>query len=547
MAEHDNDLPQAVAAPKSRKTIQLVWLIPLVAALVGGWLAVKAIIDKGPVITITFKTAEGLEANKTKIKFKDLDVGMVTELKMAPDLSHVIATAEMVKNSAPHLVEDARFWVVRPRISGGTVSGLSTLLSGSYIGMDIGKSKKTIAAYQGLEVPPAIQTDEAGREFLLHADNLGSLDIGSPVYFRRLQAGQVSGYELDKSGGGVTMKIFIKQPYDKFVTPNTRFWQASGIDVTLDATGIKVETQSVVSILIGGLAFETPVSTEELPQAAAGTNYDLFQSRVEALKNPETLVMKSAMVFNESIRGLQVGAPIDFRGIEIGTVTGLKVEMNDTDHRIDMVVEADIYPARLRARSVKQRAQADEAGRAAFLKGMIARGMRAQLRTGNLLTGQLYVALDFFPDANKVTPHPYITVPEFPTMPSSVREIQNTIASIATKIQSFPLEKIGVDLQDTLKSATKMMNRLDSDLTPEAKEMLVDARKALGSVDRVLKPDSPMATDAREAMREIARAAAAFRVLADYLERHPEALVTGKKPDEGTTTKPDESTKGGVK
>ena len=180
--------------------------------------------------------------------------------------------------------------------------------------------------------------------------------------------------------------------------------------VTLDATGIKVETQSVVSILIGGLAFETPAGSEELAPAESGTKFDLFANRTDALKNPESLVMKVGMVFNESIRGLQVGAPIDFRGLEIGTVTALKVEMNQSSHHIDMVVEADIFPARLRARSVKQRAQANEAERAAFLQGMIKRGMRAQLRTGNLLTGQLYVALDFFPDPSKIEPHSYLGV-----------------------------------------------------------------------------------------------------------------------------------------
>lgn len=538
MAEHGNDFPQAVAAPKSRRTIQLVWLIPLIAALVGGWLAIKAILDKGPIITITFATAEGLEANKTKIKFKDVDVGLVTEVRVAPDLSHVIATVEMGKRAAPFLVEDVRFWVVRPRISGGTVSGLGTLLSGSYIGMDVGKSKNLSSAFKGLEVPPVVQTDQAGRQFLLHAPNLGSLDIGSPVFFRRLQAGQVAGYELDKTGTGVTITVFVKQPFDKFVTQNTRFWQASGIDVTLDSTGIRVDTESVVSILIGGLAFETPVGGEQLDPAAAGTKFELFENRTQALKNPETLVVKAAMVFNESVRGLAIGAPIDFRGIEIGAVTAIKVKINDATRDISMVVEADVYPIRLHDRSVTPRGTLNEAGRGTLIKGMIERGLRTQLRTGNLLTGQLYIAIDFFAEAKKPTLHPWLDVIELPTTPSSVRELQSTIASIATKIQAFPLDKIGSDLQDTLLSATKMMNRLDSDLTPEAKEMLIDARKAIGSVDRVLKPDSPLSQDAREAMREIGRAAAAFRVLADYLERHPEALITGKKPDEGTTDAP---------
>jgi paraquat-inducible protein B len=531
VAENENYIPEAVAVKKSRRTVQLVWLIPLIAALVGGWLAVKSIMDRGPVITITFKTAEGLEAGKTKIKFKDVDIGLVTEVKVATDLTHVIATAELVKAAARHLDDDTRFWVVRPRISGGTVSGLSTLLSGSYIGMDAGKSGKPRHDFKGLEVPPIILADVPGREFRLHSDNIGSLDVGSPVYFRRLQAGQISGYDLDKNGKGVTLKVFINEPYDRYVNANTRFWQASGIDVTLDATGIKVDTQSVVSILIGGLAFESPTESMDLPPAAAGTEYSLFGNRAEAMKNPDTLIMKTIMVFNESVRGLAVGAPIDFRGIEIGAVTAIKVEINPANQHINIVVEADLYPMRLRSRSLHERPVFNDAERQAFVAGMVERGLRAQLRTGNLLTGQLYVAFDFIRNAPKAKLRSIGSMTEVPTMPSNLRELQETIASIAAKIQAFPLEQLGTDMHQTLQTATRMMQRLDAELAPEAREMLVDARKALGAAERALKPESPLSQDAREAMREIGRAAAAFRVLADYLEQHPEALISGKKEE----------------
>ena len=530
------DFLEAVAAPKSRRTIQLVWIVPLIAVLIGGWLAVKSILDKGPTITLFFDTAEGLEAGKTKIKYKDVDIGLVNSVGFEPGTLRVRATAELGKGTEPYLLDDARFWVARPRISGGNVSGLGTLLSGPYIGMDIGKSGKPRREFTALTEPPALTSGAPGREFVLHTDTLGSLDVGSPIYFRHLQAGLVTAFELDKDGRGITVKVFVNAPYDKFVTGDTRFWQASGIDMTLDATGVRIETQSIVSILIGGLAFETPATYAELPPAPPRTEFNLFANRADALKNPDLNGTRRVMVFSESVRGLAVGAPLDFRGIEVGHVTAIRVARNIAERSVNMVVEAETFPGRMSTIDVKERAFTEEE-RKAFNAGLIANGLRAQLRTGNLLTGQLYVALDFFPDAPKVkllSNDPLRE--EIPTIRTSLSELQQTIATVATKINAFPVKEIGTDLRQTLQAATRMteettkvLQRVDSDITPQARDAIVEARKAIAAAEIALKPDSPLSQDARDAMQEIARAAAAFRVLADYLERHPEVLISGKK------------------
>jgi len=534
------DLPEALAAPRSRRSLQLVWLIPLVAALVGGWLAVKAIMDKGPVITIAFATAEGLETGKTKIKYKDVDMGLVTGVALAPDTTHVIVTAELVKEARRYLVEDTRFWVVRPRVSGGTVTGIGTLLSGSYIGMDIGLSKTPKEKFVGLEIPPIVNTGEPGRSFVLRGDNAGSLDVGSPLYFRRLKAGQIVSYDLAKDGRGILMKVFVNAPYDKFVNDNTRFWHASGIDVTLNSSGAIIDTQSAISILIGGLAFETPAESGDLPQAAENAEFRIFANRGEALRNPETDVMKLALVFDESVRGLSPGAEIDFRGVAVGTVTQIRPHVDVAGSHFKIRVKADFFPRRMRSKDTGKVMSNDQ--RRALLSGMIARGLRAQLRTGNLLTGQLYVALDFFPGAAKPKPRPAERMddddlPEIPAVPSSLVQLQETLAAIAAKVQKFPLEQVGADLQTTLKGATRLIEHIDSDLAPELRTTLAEVRKAVESADQALKPNSPLSEDARAAMREVARAAAAFRMLADYLERHPEALVSGKREDPKETNK----------
>ena len=535
------DIPEAVTAPKSRRTLQLVWLIPLVAALLGGWLAVKTILERGPTITISFKTAEGLEAGKTKIKYKDVEVGTVTTVVLAKDLKRVIVTAELGKQAEPYLVEDTTFWVVRPRISGGSVSGLGTLFGGSYIGVDIGKSKKKQHDFIGLEEPPVFAADVPGRHFVLHSDTLGSLNIGEPVYFRKLQVGQVTAYELDKDGKGVTLKIFINTPYDQYVNPNTRFWNASGIDITVDASGLKVNTESLMSILLGGIAFQTLAVDATLPPAEENTVFQLFADRTDALKHKETLYADFIAVFRESVRGLAVGAPLDFYGITLGEVIAINTQFDPATMEFSIPVVIRLYPERFTSRYLK----GPKGGRIvsgdpkAFWTSLVDRGLRAQLRTGNLLTGQLYIALDYFPNAPKVKMDFSQPPFEIPVIPSGLAELQKIITDLAGKLgkiagqlEKVPYGQISKDIGETMQSANHMLKRLDEEVTPQARDALIDVRKALASADRLMQREEPLQLDAREAMREFARAAQALRVLADYLERHPEALIRGKTEDQ---------------
>jgi paraquat-inducible protein B len=533
-------VPAALAVAKSRRPMQVVWLVPLAAVLIGGWLAVKAVRERGPVITISFKTAEGIEAGKTRIKYKSVDIGLVKSVTLSEDRTRVIATAELTKQSEGLLVSDTTFWVARARITGGSVSGLGTLLAGSYIGVDVGKAEDEQREFVGLEVPPLFTTDSPGRQFVLHAANLGSLDIGAPVYFRRIQAGQVVSYKLDADGGGVAIRVFINAPYDKFVNPHTRFWQASGFDVTLDSAGVRLQTESVVSMLLGGLAFETRSDAPVADPSPENMQFELYAERAAALRHPDTIVETYVLAFRESVRGLVRGSPVDFSGVVIGEVSSINIDFSSPAREYAMLVEINLYPERLQRR---YRSDSAAAGKKLdshqLLDRLVARGLRAQVRSGNLLTGQLYVALDFFPDAPRAKIDWRRKPVELPSMRGSLQELQQNAADVAKRLSKVPFEQLGADLRQTLQSAATLMQRLDSEVTPEAHNALVDARKALSaaertlsSAERALSADAPLQQDAREAMREIARAAQAFRVLADYLERHPEALIGGKKEDE---------------
>lgn len=530
------DVPTAVAVKKRRSSPQLVWLIPIVAALIGGWLAVKTILEKGPTVTITFKTAEGIEAAKTKAKYKNIDIGEVKSVAFTKDLERVVVTVEFHKGVEPHLVEDVRFWIAKPRIAGGQVSGIGTLFSGSYIEMDRGKSSVPRREFEGLEVAPFVTGDVPGRQFILQGKDLGSHDPGTPVLFRRIAVGKVAASELKQDGSGVTLKIFVESPYDKFVTANTRFWDVSGIDISADASGLKVNTEGLVSILLGGIAFEAPADSGALPEADPDTVFPIFPDREAALKQPDREALMFTMYFEESLRGLTVGSPVEVNSVTLGEVKGIKVEFDDQRKQFLFPVDVALYPGRMRAMMRQAVAEPTPAEQKARLDTLIASGLRAQLKTGSLLTGQMYIAMNFFPKSSPAKIDWTKNPPVFPTEPGTLVELQATLMNISKKIESMPLQQIGENLRIALQSLNRTLvgmeqavKRMDKDVAPAAKAALEDARRMLNTADKTLSSDAPLQQDLRSSLRDLSKAAQSLRQLTELLERQPESLIQGKK------------------
>jgi len=536
-------IPKAHVARRKRRQISLVWIIPIVALLIGLYLVVHALRSEGPTIDIQFKTAEGLEAGKTKIKYKNVDIGTVQTIKLGKDNKGVVVTAQMTRNATDLLVEDTRFWIVKPRIAGGQISGLTTLLSGSYIGMDIGKSTDSQRDFVGLDQQPSVTTDEPGREFLLRAQDSGSLDIGSPVLFRRFQVGEVTAVNLDADGKGVTAHVFIRSPNEKYVTQNTRFWEASGIDVTIDGSGVKVQTQSLTSIIVGGIAFQTPPDEPPGAVAANDATFQLASDEHSAMKRSDSQLEEFVAFFTDSIRGLSVGAQVEFRGFVIGEVRSIEMEF-DREKRefrfpVQFALYRDVLPARI------ARAEKDAGGSltadAAYQRAIEKRGLRAQLKTGNLLTGQKYLSLDFVKDAAPVS-MPSIRDKDgnriVPTVPGSFEELQESLSSIAKKIDKIPFDQLVgdirhtlTDLQASLKNADKLLANVNDNVAPEVTAALTEVKRTMKGANAVLASDSPLQQDLRGTLTELNRAAASLRLLTDFLQRHPESLLRGKAPD----------------
>ena len=545
-----DDLPRATVEPKKGTRISVVWIIPILAAVVAIGIAIQRVISQGPTITIIFKAAQGLEAGKTFVKYKDVNIGQVTAVKLSSDHSKVEVTAKIDKSAADLMVEDAKFWVVEPRVTLSGVSGLSTLLSGNYIGFEVGQSKTQQRNFTGLEVAPIITGGQPGRQFVLRAENLGSLGIGSPIYYRRLQAGQVIAYGLAADGKRIEITIFVNAPYDKYVNTGTRFWNASGVDASIGAGGVEVRTQSLIALIAGGLAFDTPPFVATAEPAAANTAFTLYTDQVAAMKQADAISAHYVLYLNESLRGLSVGAPVTLFGLPAGEVTAVGLDLDPATLRIRGRVDLVSFPERLVASLRAKQTAGGEAlirsvqQRHALMQRLVEqRGLRAQLRSGNLLTGQLFVAFDFYPNAPKVKIDWSPEVPELPVVPSTVADLEAKITGIVAKLDKLPLEAISADLtkvlaslNQTLEDASKAVNRIDSDVTPGLKSTLEGLRGTISAVDRTLNSadttlvgkDAPAQQDLRDALQEIARAARSLRVLTDFLERHPEALIRGK-------------------
>ncbi|MGD9173118.1 MAG: MlaD family protein [Desulfobacterales bacterium] len=538
-----SDLPQADV--QTKKQISIVWLIPIVAVLIGGWLAYKGLSEKGPMVTITFESAEGLEADKTLVKYKDVKIGQVQTIRFNADLSRVIIRAELVKEATPFLTENTRFWVVRPRVTASGVSGLGTLFSGAYIEMDPGMEGKSARRFKGLEIPPIVTTGVPGREFLLRASTLGSLDNGSPVYYRQLRVGQVIGYELAEDGRSLIIKIFVNAPHDKLVRANTRFWNASGFDLKLDASGIELNTQSLMSIMMGGIAFDTPTSLETGGPAQDGQVFKLHNTRESIFERTFTEKVHYILHFKGSIRGLTVGAPVEFRGIKIGQVADIKAVFNQETLTPQIKVLIETEPQRWETMG---EATMDDKTQ---MEALVAKGLRAQLKTGSLLTGQLFIDMDIYPDAAPAKVLYGEKYAELPTIPTPLQLITNRVDQILSKIETVPIEKIGKDLEDTLQNVKKittsaelqeavraldetlketreLAKNLNANVVPAITATLDRAQRTLISVEGTLGKDSPMQHELRQALKEMGEAARSLRVLLDYLERHPDALIFGK-------------------
>ena len=559
------------AQKKPLRGISVIWLVPLVALMISLWLAWHHYASLGELITIRFESAEGLEAGKTPVRFRNVEVGKVEKIQLDDTLTGVIVSVRMTNDTDRYLNEKTRFWVERPRIGLAGISGLGTLFSGAFIAMSTtAHDGKLVTRFTGLDEPPLTPEQVPGIRLELKSKTGSTVSAGTPVYHKQVQVGQVENRELSSDGQVISYGIFIEAPYDTLVNSETRFWQMGSFSIDFGAGGISLDMEPLTVLLSGGIAFDTPKHLRKSTPVTPGTSFNLYDSRNEA--NFNTSASENALGFvlhfDESLRGLTIGSPVEFHGVGVGYVADISISRDHKGRRLSVPVLIFIEPDRFGTGNDKEALRQ-------LLERSVKRGLRARLQTASLVTNQLFIELFFDKGAGAaeiVAADPY---PEFPTIASAFGQILDNISAVLQKLDRLEIEELVTSANLLLRDVDALVrvpddNELGSD--PEARrtalseapvtQMIMRVNQALEALNPILEsegarnlPDdlgrsmrqlnnslvlvkrllegdsarSPLYYEISTTLEELKRAAQSIRTLTETLDEKPNALIFGNE------------------
>jgi paraquat-inducible protein B len=562
MADTAARRPELASLRRSRR-LPVIWAVPIVAIAIGAWLAWDTLSKQGPRIVVSFQDAEGLQIGQSQLKFKDIALGTVQGLEFTPDHRRVLVTIATTRQAEPMLTAGTQFWVVKPRLFAGNLSGFSTLLSGAYVGMVPGDSNARPAReFVGREEPPVLESDVPGRTFLLKSSQLGSLNLGSPVFYRGLLVGQVLGWDIGDMAESVTIHAFVRSPFDSYVHDETRFWNASGVSVKLGAGGVDMQVESLRALLLGGIAFDTPTGKNASKTSAADRVFPLFLNQDAAKSASYSRKISLVTYFTDSVRGLTAGSDVAIHGLKVGQVTDVRLTYDAAKDKVLAPVRFEVEPERVIGVG-HQVFDNPEQGLAELLR----HGLRATLQSGNLLTGEMYIGLEFVPDASGADVTKENGAFVVPSAESGgLSGLQSAANELLRNVNAIPFASIGQNLEAmtkgmneitngpqakealdslaaTMRDAQQAVRQLDSNLTPALKRLpditnslqgtLKQSSEMLRSLDGAYGDNSQFHRDLNRLLAQLNDAVRSLRSLADLLTRHPEALVRGR-PGGGT-------------
>lgn len=526
-----------------------IWFVPFIALAIAIILAISAWQSQGPMVEIYFKEAAGIEPKRTKIRYKNVDVGTVESIKVSDSLASIVVTAELAPEFSEYLSENTKFWVVSPRISLSGISGLNTLVSGVYIEIDPGEPGEEQFLFQGLNEPPLVRSDRKGASYTLFTQELGSLDVGSPVYFKQIKVGEITNYRLAKDKQDIEVTLFVEAPYDELVTDHSRFWNVSGFDIGLGSNGLNVELESLNALISGGVAFDSPyIDNPDEPSTLNG--FYILPNRKAVLDGAYVTTYSFMMNFpNQSIRGLQTGSSVEYYGIKVGQVSQIdfaEVDANNGSNIASINVLIDIQPERMDQQAPIERDVFEKR-----INSMINNGLRGQLKSGSLITGSLYI--DLVQTKNKKSNKELKYKRGYgliPTIPGNIDQATKQLASIVDKIDQIPMVEIGNNLSSSLEELNALIKDLNANdfsanlgsavanidnastefkaITISAANSLQQLQKTLSTVEESIAPDSQLYFELLETLRGVNESADSLRQFTDELNRYPQSLILGK-------------------
>jgi paraquat-inducible protein B len=540
----DNGPPRRPEEPRARvrpQPFSWVWIVPIGAVALVAWLAWRALSDRGPAITISFRNVDGLQPGQTKIQHRNVDLGTVESVELTPDMSRVIVHARMTRQAADHLTEDTRFAIIAPRVGVSGISGLSTLVSGTYIEMYPGRSGEPKRDFIGLDTPPLLPPDAHGRSFTLLTSDLGSLTRGSPISYRGVSVGEVEDYALEPNSQGVRVTAFVRSPYEQLVHPETRFWNAGGVDLTLGAEGLRIRATSWEQLLAGGIAFDTPKEVLSRSASAAGAVFSLYDNRRAAERAPLGPTLLYVADFPGNQRGLEAGDAVELQGFQVGEVMEAHLTYDDRERTLVTRTTFYIDPQRVDVLNMPKASSSDRRETVRqFVEKLVGEGLRAQATSASFLTGLKLVGLEMIPSAPRARLE---RDGEYAKMPATTSgDITAVLQDLQSVLKNIDKATSGPQLGHALQSLDETLTRLDKvthDIEPDIKLLIKSlrdtadsAQNTLNTVQGLMGNTAPTGTDLPRLMRELTEAARSVRGLADYLDRHPEALLRGRKGDD---------------
>ncbi|WP_370513554.1 intermembrane transport protein PqiB [Bombella sp. ESL0378] len=542
-----------VAGETRPARFSVLWIIPVIALGISGWLAWQHFATMGPRIVISFDAADGIIPGQTQVKNKAVTLGVVQSVTLSPDMTHADVTVQMSGIDSRALNEHTRFWVVSPRINGTSITGLDTLFSGAYIAMDPGDPKggRYQSHFQGLKNPPGVRSDQPGSMYWLVSSKLDSLGPGAPIFYRDLQVGEVLGYTVPPGGEGpLLLRVFVKAPYDRYLRTDSRFWNVSGMQIGFGPGGLKIRLQSIQALLSGGVAFGRPdkVQDEDTPVAASNSVFHLYETQDDADNARYRHRVRVVTYVDAAVGGLTEGSKVTMFGLQIGQVTGVHLELGNKSHNPRVRVEMQLEPERVVGES-----DGDPKNMSQLLGDFVAEGMRASVQNVSFLTGESMIAFTFVHEAagKPATLSFEGGVAVIPSEPGGMDGILQSVSTITNKISAMPLTQIGEHLSDllahsderisspdtarsltALRASLESLNHLLSHADQNLPAIMENLNGALGQAKTLLGAYGGD-TDARRNIEalivQLTRMSHSFQMLADYLDRHPSSLIVGRK------------------
>jgi paraquat-inducible protein B len=536
MNERDDEaVPEAHV--QAHRMFAWVWVVPILAAAIVVWLGVRHFVARGPEITIAFRSAEGLQARETDVRHRGVNVGSVEQLELADDLSHVIVHVRMRRSASAALNENTKFYIVAPHVSVEGISGLSTLVSGAYIEMSPSKGTRSARAFTGLDAAPVVDPDTPGRRFTITADDLGSLTRGSAISYHGVSVGEIENYRIE-SDGRVTLDAFVRAPHDQLIHPETRFWNAGGVDVTIGARGVRVRANSWQQVISGGIAFETTKTASGSTPAADGTRFRLYDNERSARRDPTREQIVYLADFSSNLRGLDAGTAVELQGMEIGEVRDVRLSYDEQRKSLNTLVTLAIDPERVQILNMPRAADASaQQSVQQQIETLVQQGLRAQVMTANFLTGFRVISLEMVKGA---PPARLRRVGEFAQIPtSSSGDIADVLDDLRSVLKNIDKATAGPELGHAIRSLDSTLTHLDqltTDVQPDLKALIQSLRETstaaqttLEAVRGAVGSGNQTGPDLQQLMQQLTEAARSVRGLADYLDRHPEALLRGRR------------------